>query len=91
MPKAITEMTFEELMARLEQTQDLEEIEAIGDEVFRRDEMKIMTNEELADRLDRSSTPEEVEELGDEMMRRFHERSKEILQNWIIEAELLTE
>ena len=38
MPKAITEMTFEELMARLEQTQDLEEIEAIGDEVFRRDE-----------------------------------------------------
>jgi len=44
-----------------------------------------MTNEELADRLDRSSTPEEVEELGDEMMRRFHERSKEILQNWIIE------
>lgn len=48
-------------------------------------EIKEISNEELADMLDRSSTPEEVEELGDEMMRRFHERSKEILKNWIIE------
>lgn len=81
----IKKMSFRELMARLEQTQDPVEIEELGDEVVRRDEIKIMTNEELADRLDRSSTPEEVEELGDEMMRRFHERSEEILQNWVIE------
>lgn len=40
MQKAITEMTFEELISRLEETQDLEEIEAIGDEVFRRDEVE---------------------------------------------------
>jgi len=45
MQKAITEMTTEELIARLEQTQDLEEIEEIGDEVLRRDEAEFNWND----------------------------------------------
>jgi len=45
MQKAITEMTIEELIARLEQTQDLEEIEEIGDEVLRRDEAEFNWND----------------------------------------------
>ena len=45
MQKAITEMTLRELFARLEQTQDLEEIEEIGDEIMRRDEVEFNWND----------------------------------------------